>query len=157
MMVVRDNPSYMLCMGVYDLSVHICESGVSQAALFNNSEQFVRKFQDETHAESFCSDVQKYDPLEPATNLTRLWVKVLNDYLANREQCETLCMQKSIGVNHLCKVIAWGRKLIAENGEVSVYDPSAEGEEILNLVPDLTLHAGKCFLLFFNFNFSGGY
>jgi hypothetical protein len=131
LMVVRDNPSYMLCMGVYDLSVHICQSRVPMGALFNNSEQFNRKFQDETHAESFCEDVGKLDALQPATNLTRLWVKELNNYLADAELCDALCMQKPLGVNHLCKVIAWGRMIIGENAEASFDDPSAEGEKIV--------------------------
>lgn len=127
MVVMRDNPSYLLCMGVYDLSVHICESGVSSAALFNNSEQFRRKFQDETHAELFCSNVQELDALEPALNQTSPWVKVLNKYLADPELCDALCMQKPLGVNHLCKVIAWGRKLVADKTEAAINDPSAEG------------------------------
>jgi hypothetical protein len=117
----RDDPLYLLCMGLYDTSLHICQSSVPPAALPETPDQFVQLFEDETRSESFCSDVQQLEPLGAASEKTSLWVKVLNDYLASGEQCSSLCLQRLEGgkvyVNHLCKVLAWGRKLVAENGK----------------------------------------
>jgi len=129
---VQDNENYLLCMGVYDTSKHICKSDVPLSALPNSSEQFNNLFQDETKAEDFCSDVKQLDPLHPADNLTTPWVNVLNEVLADEEQCTSLCMvrlgESKVRVKSLCKVIAWGRKIIAESVKGN---PSAEGNYYL--------------------------
>ncbi|XP_059479193.1 trans-Golgi network integral membrane protein 2-like [Neocloeon triangulifer] len=111
------NPNYLLCMGVYDLSVHVCKSDVIDSnAIPATPEEFISFFKDEDHLELTCGELLKPDPLGPANNVSTHWVKILNGLLEKEEDCQNLCKPKfgKEHVNPLCNILSWGRKNLAK-------------------------------------------
>ncbi|CAB3364860.1 Hypothetical predicted protein [Cloeon dipterum] len=107
-----DNPTYLLCMGIYDLSIHVCQSKISSEALPNTPEAFNKLFTDDIRAENFCTDIANIEPVAASSNTTARWVTILSQNLATEAECTRICKPKSNHTNPLCNIIAWGRNIL---------------------------------------------
>lgn len=106
-----------LCMGFYDLSLQMCKSAINPNSLVNNTEQFNNLFNDETRGSEFCNDVQPYVHSMSNSELTKDWVKVLNENLEDKDACKSLCThtkKNKVYVHPICKILLWGRQRLQQ-------------------------------------------
>uniref|UniRef100_A0A1B6HQ14 Uncharacterized protein n=1 Tax=Homalodisca liturata TaxID=320908 RepID=A0A1B6HQ14_9HEMI len=118
--LLKDNVIPILCMGMYDVSLRLCNSASGSITQFSDifppsTEKFTKLFErlenegEFSSLDEFCSVTVPSNTIEePSSNVTSLWWSVLNKQLKKNESCLTTCRtNENNRVHPLCSYIFW--------------------------------------------------
>uniref|UniRef100_A0A1B6FGV1 Uncharacterized protein n=1 Tax=Cuerna arida TaxID=1464854 RepID=A0A1B6FGV1_9HEMI len=118
--LLKDNVIPILCMGVYDVSLRLCNSASGSTTQFTDifppsTEKFTKLFErleneeEFSSLDKFCSiTVPSHTIEEPSSDVTSLWWSVLNKQLKNNESCLKTCRtNENNRVHPLCSYVIW--------------------------------------------------
>ncbi|XP_046673836.1 trans-Golgi network integral membrane protein TGN38-like isoform X2 [Homalodisca vitripennis] len=118
--LLKDNVIPILCMGMYDVSLRLCNSASGSITQFSDifppsTEKFTKLFErlenegEFSSLDEFCSVTVPSNTIEePSSNVTSLWWSVLNKQLKKNESCLTTCRtNENNRVHPLCSYIIW--------------------------------------------------